>query len=97
MRRAAKKDISQDEIVKRLRSCGVSVEPKMARIGQGVPDLLCGYRGHNFLLEVKTGGTPSARKLTADEVAWHDSWGGQVHVVSDWEEAMKVILGVCNA
>ena len=94
MRRAAKVDMSQSEIVKKLRSCGVAVEPRLAMVGQGVPDLLCSHRGVNFLLECKTGTTPSARSLTKMEQDWHDSWPGQVAVVSSWEEAMDIILGV---
>jgi hypothetical protein len=92
VRRAAKADTSQLEIVKKLRQCGVTVEPRISRVGQGVPDLLCGYRGRNILLEIKTGARDCDRRLTQDEQGWHESWSGQVAVVSDWEEAMDRIL-----
>jgi hypothetical protein len=46
----------------------------------------------NFLLEVKDGAKPpSARKLTPDQVSWHDTWRGQVAVASSVKEALKII------
>lgn len=94
MRRAAKVDRSQSEIMSKLRKCGVSVEPKLACVGHGVPDLLCGFQGRNILLEVKTGERDCDRKLTADEENWHGRWGGQVAVVSNFDEAMEAVLAV---
>ena len=94
MRRAAKTDFSQSEIVKKLRSCGVSVEPRMATVGHGVPDLLCGFQGRNVLLEVKTGERDCDRRLTNYERGWHDNWSGQVAIVSTFDEAMDAVLEV---
>lgn len=91
MRRAAKVDANQAVIVADLRKAGVTVQPLHA-VGQGVPDLLCGYRGRNFLLEVKDGSKPpSARKLTDDQVDWHRDWRGSVYVVSSVTEAFTAI------
>ena len=65
MRRAAKVDANQTEIVKALRQVGASVQ-SLAATGKGCPDLLVGIRGLNFLIEVKDGAKPrSDRKLTA--------------------------------
>lgn len=97
MRRRANIDVNQQEIVTKLRSCGVSCEPRLSRLGDGIPDLLCGYRGRNVLLEIKRDDQGESRKrLSADESAWHAKWSGQVAVVSDWEQAMAVILEVCR-
>ena len=52
MRRAAKIDANQTEIVKALRQVGASVQ-SLASTGKGCPDLLVGFRGVNWLLEVK--------------------------------------------
>lgn len=61
---------------------GASVQP-LHTVGQGCPDLLVGYGGTNYLLEVKDGNKPpSQRKLTPDEHAWHDEWRGHVTVVT---------------
>lgn len=91
MRRAAKVDANQAEIVAALRKAGASVQHLHA-VGAGCPDLLVGFRGRNLLVEVKDGNkSPSARKLTPDQVAWHDAWRGQVAVVKDVTEAMKLL------
>ena len=91
MRRAAKIDDNQNEIVKALRQSGASVQT-LAAVGQGVPDILVGYRGRNLCVEIKDGGKcPSKRKLTADQVKWHSEWKGQVCVVESVDEAVALI------
>lgn len=93
MRRAAKTDDNQAEIVAALRKIGASVQPLHA-VGQGCPDILVGWRGFNTILEIKDGKKPpSARKLTPDQEKWHAAWMGQVTVVETVEQA---ILAVTN-
>ena len=89
----AKVDRNQAEIVAALRSVGASVQ-SLAAIGKGCPDLLVGWRGSNYVIEVKDGRVvPSKRKLTPDQVRWHDAWNGRVHVVSSVTDALS-LLGV---
>lgn len=91
MRRAANVDGNQQEIVRILRDCGATVQHLHA-VGDGCPDLLCGYRGVNFLLEVKDGSkVPSARLLNARQQEWHENWRGRAHVVESPEQALRVI------
>lgn len=91
MRRAARIDANQQEIVKALQQLGASVAP-LSTVGSGMPDLLVGYRGKNFLLEVKDGSkVPSARTLTPDQIAWHAAWKGDTRVVYSIDEAIKVV------
>lgn len=91
MRRAAKVDDNQAEIVAALRKIGASVQPLHA-VGQGCPDLLVGWRGMTSLLEVKDGKKPpSARKLTEDQEKWHANWRGQVAVVETIEQAIEAV------
>jgi Holliday junction resolvase len=91
MRRAAKVDANQAEIVKALRQVGASVQ-SLASTGKGCPDLLVGFRGVNWLLEIKDGQkVKSARKLTDDQVVWHQTWRGRVYVVESVEQALEVI------
>jgi len=91
MRRAAKVDANQGEIVAALRKIGATVQPLHA-VGQGCPDLLVGWRGMTSLLEVKDGAKPpSARKLTEDQEKWHANWRGQVAVVETVEQAIEAI------
>ena len=93
MRRAAKVDANQAEIVKALRKIGATVQ-SLAQIGSGCPDLLCGYRGLNLLLEVKDGQkAPSRRRLNSEQELWAKYWEGQVSVVESPEEAIAVLSG----
>lgn len=85
-------DTNQREIVAALRSVGASVT-HLHMVGKGVPDLIVGYRGVNYLLEVKDGSkTPSKQQLTPDEAKWHASWRGQVRVVNSVDQALELIL-----
>lgn len=91
MRRAARIDDNQPQIVADLRACGVSVQPLHA-VGGGVPDLLVGWRGRNVLIEIKDGSKPpSRRRLTPDQEEWHASWRGQVAVAENIEQALEII------
>lgn len=90
-RRAAKVDANQKQIVKALRDAGATVQHLHA-VGAGCPDLLVGFRGINYLMEVKDGHKPpSARKLTDDQVTWHRDWRGNAHVVKSITEALAVL------
>ena len=91
MRRAAKVDENQAEIVRALRELGCSVQ-SLAAIGQGCPDLLVGRWGRNVLMEIKDGSkSPSRRKLTPAESDWISDWRGEVHVVETVDEARKLM------
>lgn len=94
MRRAAKVDKNQAEIVSALRAAGVTVQP-LHQVGGGCPDLLCGFHGINAVLEVKDGAAPkSDRKLTPQQVEWHAGWKGRVVVVESALEALRVFFPV---
>lgn len=91
MRRAARTDSNQAEIVCALRAVGVSVQP-LHSVGQGCPDLLVGCAGVNVLLEVKDSAQPpSKRQPTPDESLWHCEWQGQVATVTNIAEAIVVV------
>lgn len=93
MRRAAKVDRNQPEIVGALRAIGATVQP-LHSVGKGCPDLLVGFRGRNTLIEVKDGlAKPSDRCLTDDQIEWHGGWKGSVAVATNIEEALAVVLG----
>lgn len=91
MRRQARVDDNQAEIVAALRKIGASVQPLHA-VGSGCPDILVGWRGFNTILEIKDGKKPpSARKLTEDQIKWHAEWRGQVTVVETVEQAIEAV------
>tara|TARA_R110000782_G_scaffold218427_1_gene305814 strand:- start:30435 stop:30761 length:327 start_codon:yes stop_codon:yes gene_type:complete len=88
---AAKVDANQSEIVAGLRAFGCTVAAAHA-VGRGFPDLVVGYRGETFLIEVKDGNKPpSARKLTTAQVEWHAAWRGHVAVVCNLSEALDAV------
>lgn len=88
---AARTDANQSDIVSDLRTVGCSVQ-SLAMVGQGVPDILVGFRGQNYLFEIKDGNKPpSARRLTSDEDTWHLRWDGQVNVIECTEDALRVL------
>lgn len=94
MRRAAKVDANQEQVVEALRAAGASVQT-LAAVGKGVPDLLVGYQGQTLLLEVKDGRKPpSERRLTEDQLKWHGAWRGGPLAVVDGPEAALRMLGV---
>lgn len=84
-------DNNQNSIVKALRDHGAYV--RIVTQGDGIPDLLVGYKGVTYLLEVKDGDkTPSKRKLTPHEQKFFDEWtGGIVAIVTSVEDALALI------
>ena len=91
MRRAAKVDANQRQVVAALRGAGATVQLLHA-VGEGCPDLLVGHLGVNYLLEVKDGQKPpSAQKLTPQQEIWHQDWRGHRVVVNSPEAALAAI------
>jgi len=92
MRRAARVDANQTDVVEALRSAGATV--RIITQGDGIPDLLVGFDGRTYLMELKDGAKPqSARKLTPAEQKFFDEWqGGNVSIVNSPAEALALIL-----
>lgn len=89
----ARVDDNQKAIVRFLREKNVTVSITSAT-GRGFPDLVCGYKGKNILLEIKDGNKPlSSQALTPEQRLWHYEWKGQVAVINSpemaWEEIQK--------
>jgi hypothetical protein len=88
MRRAARVDQNQDQVISALRAAGAYVWI----IGLPV-DLLVGYKGNTYLVEVKDG---PKKRLTALQQAFFAKWtGGALIRVDGPEDALKMI-GVLN-
>jgi len=91
VRRKAKVDDNQQEIVRLLRQLGCSVK-SLAAVGGGCPDLLVGTQGKNLLIEIKDGNkSPSRRKLTTDQQDFHSTWDGRIHLVETNQDLLDVI------
>ncbi len=84
-----KRDLNQDEIVEALRDIGATVV-SITMVGGGAPDLIVGFRGLNYLMEIKN---PAHRtsKLSDKQITWHESWKGDVSVVWSIEEALETV------
>jgi hypothetical protein len=94
VRRAAKVDGNQAGIVRDLRlipGCSVAVT---SVVGDGFPDLVVGFRGFNFLVEIKDESQPKHRhELTEDQRAFHDAWKGQVLKAFTFKEILDFMIG----
>ena len=86
MRRAARIDANQEAVVIALRAAGAYVWI----IGLPV-DLLVGYKGHTFLVEIKDG---PKKRLTALQEAFFAKWDGGTLVRVDGPEAALRMIGV---
>lgn len=87
MRRAARIDANQPEIVKGLRKMGAGVT-SMASLGGGVSDLLVSFRQLWYVMEVKTeDGTH-----TTDQLRWIGEQKAPVYTVKSLEQAASFLI-----
>jgi hypothetical protein len=97
-RRAARRDANEAEIIAALRAVGATVQQLS---GEDVPDLLVGFRGVDYLVEVKMPlgpkGGASDRVLSEGQATWHAAWRGRPPVVvRAVEEALAAIGAVAR-
>ena len=85
---AKRTDANQSEIVNALRLGGATVT-SLHTVGKGCPDIVAGWHGINYLIEIKT----DTGKLNSNEIRWHKNWNGQVAIVRTVEEAINLIYG----
>jgi endogenous inhibitor of DNA gyrase (YacG/DUF329 family) len=91
---ACKVDENHKEIVDAMKAVGASIIDT-SRLGQGMPDLIVGFRGQTILLEIKNPKTQYGRKgLNANQRKWAEGWtGGPLSIVDSVDAALRV-LGV---
>ena len=81
-RRNAKRDENEREVIVALETCGASVEQLS---GRDIPDLLVGFQGRDYTVEVKHPKTPKskAKRLERSEgqAEWAKRWRGAKSVV----------------
>ncbi|MCR4339540.1 MAG: hypothetical protein NUW01_06600 [Gemmatimonadaceae bacterium] len=77
-------DTGSQAIVRDLRKAGISVEV----IGRPV-DLLCGFQGKNYLVELKAEGARK-RKDQPKQDEFLANWPGQVAKVKTLDEALRI-------
>lgn len=97
MRRAAKVDDNQAELVDLFRTAGMSVAVTSAA-HDGFPDLVLGYGGITVLVEVKDGAKPpSKRHLTDKQQEFHGAFKGAITVIEDAEQALCLVKTIRQA
>jgi len=98
MRRAAKVDANQSEIVQALRRLGCTVL-LLHQVGNNCPDILIGVSGVNVLAEIKDGkNVPSKKKLSPGQVEFRDGWKGRKPIaLFSVEDAIHVIQEIRNS
>ncbi len=100
MKYARRRDSNEKPIIEALKAAGAFVQPLD---GTGVPDLLVGYKGQTFLIEVKDPkmgarnsrtqhGHKTATGMRESQEKWWAQWlGAQPHLVTTPEEAVAFI------
>ncbi len=90
--RIRKVDANQKKIMQLCRRIpGLSVAT-IHTVGNGLPDLILGFCGKNYLVELKDGAKmKSQKKLTKDEVEFHEEWNGQICVCESIDDILKLI------
>jgi Holliday junction resolvase len=86
VRKAARVDANQEQIVSALRAAGATVQ-SLASVGKGCPDLLVSHDGSMYLMECKTGN----KKQNAAQLEWERNWQSYVYVVRKADDALRVI------
>lgn len=95
MKKRAKVDDNQPDIVEAFRNFGFSVR-HTHQLGGGFPDIVVGKHGKNYLIEIKDGSKPpSKQKLTADEEEFKNEWRGQYDVVASVDDVLN-FAGACE-
>ena len=84
-------DGNQAEIVADLRGIGATVQ-HLHMVGKGCPDILVGYRGNNWLFEIKM----KNGKMTPDEITWHSDWNGRVITIRNSRMAIDLMAGYAS-
>lgn len=91
MRRMAKVDRNQAEVVEALRKAGWHVAITSS-LGDGFPDLVVSKGGWMAYVEVKDGAKPpSERELTEDQVKFRRACKGPYYVVSDTLKGLQML------
>jgi hypothetical protein len=91
MRKYGRKDNNQKSIENACLKIGASIID-MSPLGNGNPDLCVGFRGVNYLFEIKNGSKPpSQRKLTPLEYVFYRTWQGHVYTVYSVDDVLSII------
>jgi|TARA_R110000787_G_scaffold56390_3_gene129654 hypothetical protein len=84
-------DANQPSIVKTFRTLGCHVAITSS-LGGGFPDVVVSTHGVTCLVEIKDGSkVPSRRRLTEDELMFHNVCSGYIAVIESEEQALGLV------
>jgi len=87
----SKKDLNQNTLQKQIQWLGHTVHATHM-VKDGFPDLVTGYAGLNFLVEIKNPNqSKSGRELTLMEQHFHDSWRGSIMIVETLDQYIHAV------
>lgn len=86
MRRKSRTDSNQKELVNFAKDHGATVA-HLHTLGKGIPDILIGYQGRNYLVEIKS----EDGKLTSDEEVFFNNWRGDAAVVATKKDLIRLL------
>ena len=85
MRRAAKRDLNEPEIIAALEAVGCDV------LRATDVDLIVGRAGRNYLLEVKRVKRATESRIRPIQRRLRDTWHGQYAIVTTAQEALQAV------
>jgi hypothetical protein len=85
-------DANHKQIIDQIRQIPFASVFSTHEIGKGFPDIVVGFRGINYLFEIKDGKkSASQKKLTESEIKFHTGWMGQVHIIEKIEDVLEIL------
>ena len=81
-----KVDRNQKAITEALRDLGISVSIT-SDVAKGFPDIIVGFRGENYLIELKSG----KGKQEDSQIKFESLWTGQYSVCRTLDEVLEAI------
>ena len=86
--RAKRVDCNQKDIVHALKTFGATVVD-LSGVGKGCPDLLIGFKGTTYLIEIKK---DSKAKFTPQQLQFNELWaGGVIARIQTIDEAIALL------
>ena len=86
--RAKRVDCNQKDIVHALKTFGATVVD-LSGVGKGCPDLLIGFKGTTYLIEIKK---DNKAKFTPQQLQFNELWaGGVIARIQTIDEAIALL------
>ena len=80
-------DANQNEIVAELLKIPALSVIDLREVGNDCPDILIGYHGDNFLIEIKT----AKGKVKPGQQRHYDEWPGQTAIARSLDDVLMII------